>query len=68
MKLYQCGIGMCPEATLYKCVPGACPTAQLKADTVVVEHPNAPEKGRVEMTPKEWNALIAGAKPVPSEN
>lgn len=62
--LYECVLGACPQATLYECGPAGCPKAELKGEVVVIEHPSEPEKGRIEMTKEEWNALIANAKPV----
>lgn len=66
-KLYTCGFGMCPEVVLFECGFGACPRVSGGAGVVVIEHPTQPEKGRVEMTPAEWNALLKDGKPVQGE-
>lgn len=62
--LYACGLGACPEVTLYECGFGPCPKVTEKEGTVVIEHPGEPGKGRVEMSPTEWNTLLREAKPV----
>ena len=61
--LYVCGIGACPEVALYTCGLAGCPSVKRVEGVVVIEHPGEPEKGRVEMTPAEWNALLESAKP-----
>lgn len=73
--LYQCGIGMCPTVVyecvlgacpkaVYECGPAGCPKAEEENGVVSIFHPDEPEKGKVTMTAKEWNAMIKDAKPV----
>ncbi len=52
------------QQTLYDCGIGACPKVVMTEGVVVIEHPTQPEKGRVIMTPAEWNALIQDANPI----
>ena len=59
--LYKCVLGACPKVTLYSYGPAGSPGVTQKNDIVVIEHPGEPEKGRVELTLVEWNALIKGA-------
>lgn len=65
--LYECGLGACPQVVLFECGIGTCPRVSQGAGIVVIEHPGQPEKGRVEMTSTEWNALLKDGKPVEIE-
>lgn len=53
---------------IYECAPccNNCPVVDHDTERgiVAIHDPAKPEKGRVELTVEEYNALITGAKPI----